>query len=94
VVKKGIALEKTASVETTKASLANTAKKDAPASISAAGGGELINDDEFEALLDQLHGKGKGPSITAASTPAVKPAAPAAKAETPKPKVEAPKGKS
>lgn len=33
------------------------------------GGGDEITDDEFEALLDQLHGAGKGPS--AMSSPAV-----------------------
>lgn len=42
------------------------------AAVSTAGGDE-ISDDEFEALLDQLHGKGKGPSPDAPKTPAEKP---------------------
>ena len=60
----------------------------------ATGGDELISDDEFEALLDQLHGKGHGPTggadVTAAAgskpapppkpKPAARPAAPAAAA--------------
>ncbi len=41
----------------------------APTGTSAS---DLISDDEFEALLDQLHGSGKGPSVSAAP---VKPAA-------------------
>ncbi len=32
-----------------------------PAAVSVADGDENITDDEFEALLDQLHGKGQGP---------------------------------
>jgi len=35
------------------------------AGVSAASAGDEITDDEFEALLDQLHGKGKGPGIDA-----------------------------
>ena len=76
----------------------------APPAAIASGGSDLINDDEFEALLDQLHGKGKGPG-TQAATAAAPVAAPApankvAAAEvkpTPKPaaapakKAEAPK---
>ncbi len=41
------------------------------------GGGDEISDDEFEALLDQLHGKGKGPGIDAPKAPVEQPAAPA-----------------
>lgn len=48
----------------------------APPSAAASAGDE-ITEDEFEALLDQLHGKGKGPGVEAAK-PAEKPAAPAA----------------
>ncbi|HHJ13657.1 MAG TPA: chemotaxis protein CheA [Gammaproteobacteria bacterium] len=33
-------------------------------------GGDDITEEEFEALLDQLHGEGKGPSAVAAATPA------------------------
>jgi two-component system, chemotaxis family, sensor kinase CheA len=59
----------------------STEKTAAP--VSASGGSELINDDEFEALLDQLHGKGKGPSVAGAA------AKPVAKVETkPEPKVD------
>ncbi|MGS2717532.1 chemotaxis protein CheW [Eionea flava] len=43
-------------------------KSNAPAS-NASGNSELINDDEFEALLDELHGKGKGPSKDVPATP-------------------------
>src|SRR5690606_17374882 len=72
---------------------AEPAPKAAPAA-AAAGGDELITDDEFEALLDELHGKGKGPTAVAAAAtakPAEKPAAkPAAKVEAkPAPKPEA-----
>jgi two-component system chemotaxis sensor kinase CheA len=48
----------------------------AAAVAAAAGDSELIDDSEFEALLDQLHGKGKGPSLGAtppASAPAPAP---------------------
>ena len=114
-VEKVKSVEKANSVETAKASSVSapteSAKKDTPASsASKAGGGELINDDEFEALLDQLHGKGKGPGVAMPATtkpavkaeaPAVKPQAPkaeppkpAAKPETPKPKIEAPKSEA
>lgn len=39
-----------------------------PAAVSS-GAGDEISDDEFEALLDQLHGKGKGPGIDAPKAP-------------------------
>ncbi|MEO0443131.1 MAG: chemotaxis protein CheA [Pseudomonadota bacterium] len=60
---------------------AESAATDAPApaaSTAAAAnvGGELITDDEFENLLDQLHGKGQGPTVTAANNPAAASAAP------------------
>lgn len=42
-----------------------------PAVAAASGQSDLIDDDEFEALLDQLHGKGKAPN---AAKPAAKPA--------------------
>jgi len=49
-----------------------------------------ISDDEFEALLDELHGKGSAPKATeeapiAAATPKVAPAAPKAAAPAPAP---------
>ncbi|MBB4124738.1 two-component system chemotaxis sensor kinase CheA [Xanthomonas translucens] len=60
----------------------------APAKPAAAGGGDLIDDDEFEALLDQLHG-GAAPAalpVPAAAprpAPSAKPAAAPAKAAEP-----------
>lgn len=45
----------------------STAKTEAQA---AASDSNVINDDEFEALLDELHGKGKGPSKDTVATPA------------------------
>lgn len=42
---------------------------------SAGGDDDLITDDEFEKLLDQLHGAGKGPTVNAAAEPATPPAA-------------------
>ncbi len=70
------------------APVASAAAKNPPAAASA-GGDELITDDEFEKLLDQLHGKGKGPTVAeeapkAAPKPAAKPAAAAAPAPAPK----------
>ena len=61
----------------------------AATSASSSGGDDLMTDDEFEKLLDELHGSGKGPSIEeleaatkpVSQNPAPKPAAkPAAKA--------------
>lgn len=70
------------------APVASASAKSSPAAASA-GGDELITDDEFEKLLDQLHGKGKGPTVAeeapkAAPKPAAKPAAAPAPAPTPK----------
>ncbi|WP_317931707.1 chemotaxis protein CheA [Halioxenophilus sp. WMMB6] len=45
-----------------------------PAPI-ASGNDEIISEDEFEALLDQLHGVGKGPGKAEADSEPVKPAA-------------------
>lgn len=43
---------------------------------TVSGGGDDISEDEFEALLDQLHGRGKGPGVQAAApTPAPAPVA-------------------
>ena len=39
------------------------------ADIPPSNSGDDITDDEFEALLDQLHGKGKAPTVNTASTP-------------------------
>lgn len=70
------------------ATVASASAKNPPAAASA-GGDELITDDEFEKLLDQLHGKGKGPTVAeeapkAAPKPAAKPAAAAVPAPAPK----------
>lgn len=53
---------------------------------AAEGAGEEITEDEFEALLDQLHGKGKGPGSSAESRAAVPPAQSAQPAATAAPK--------
>lgn len=43
----------------------------APAAPAPAAGDDLITDDEFEALLDELHGAGKGPIEAETKEPAV-----------------------
>ncbi|WP_166265211.1 chemotaxis protein CheA [Marinobacter caseinilyticus] len=50
-----------------KASKPKAADTGSPASAgsSASGSDELISDDEFENLLDELHGKGKSPTVAA-----------------------------
>lgn len=53
-----------------------------PAVAAASGQSDVIDDDEFEALLDQLHGKGKAPNAAKsaakpASTPVARTPAPA-----------------
>lgn len=54
-----------------------------PAVAAASGQSDVIDDDEFEALLDQLHGKGKAPN---AAKPAAKPAStPVARTPAPAP---------
>jgi two-component system chemotaxis sensor kinase CheA len=82
--------------------------KAAPPVTTASASGELISDDEFDALLDQLHGKGKGPGTASAAPVAtaptttasdVKPATPPApvaaqKVAAPAPKVEPAKAAS
>ncbi len=42
----------------------------------AGGSGDLITDDEFDALLDQLHGKGKGPGVVAPAPSVAAPSVP------------------
>lgn len=44
-----------------KAATQSTPAATAPTTSTTPTSSDLINDDEFEALLDQLHGKGKGP---------------------------------
>ena len=60
---------------------AQPASNDAPA--GAGGSGDLITDDEFESLLDQLHGKGKfnEDAVVPQPVPAAKAQPPAAKPE-------------
>lgn len=67
----------------------SSAPVEAPKSTSP----DEISDDEFEALLDELHGKGSAPQATEstpAATPAVKPSAPAAVKPEAKPEVKKP----
>ena len=52
-----------------------TAPVPPPVSASAGGSIDEISQDEFDRLLDELHGSGKVPSAAVASTPAVAPAA-------------------
>ncbi len=56
----------------------------ATSAAPAAAGADLISDDEFEALLDQLHGDG-APTRTAAPAPVARPAPSPAKPAAPKP---------
>nr|WP_298120014.1 chemotaxis protein CheA [uncultured Pseudoxanthomonas sp.] len=60
----------------------------ATSATAAATGTDLISDDEFEALLDQLHGDG-APTRTAAPAPAARPAPSPAKPAAPKPVAKA-----
>ncbi|MDA0148022.1 chemotaxis protein CheA [Vibrio sp. LaRot3] len=53
---------------------------EAPAAETSAGSIDEITQDEFEKLLDELHGKGSAPSAPAASAPTPAPAAPSAPA--------------
>ncbi len=72
-------------------------KSTAAPKASAGGGDDLMTDEEFEKLLDDLHGSGKGPlpeELEMATRPAsenVKPAEPVKPTETAKPKAEAAK---
>ncbi|MCC4235599.1 chemotaxis protein CheA [Vibrio anguillarum] len=72
-------------------------KSTAAPKASAGGGDDLMTDDEFEKLLDELHGSGKGPlpeELEMATRPAsenVKPVEPVKPTETAKPKAEAAK---
>ncbi|MFU1924464.1 chemotaxis protein CheA, partial [Klebsiella pneumoniae] len=60
----------------TPAAAAPAAAPAEPGKAPAAAGGDEISDDEFEALLDELHGKGKfGDVPEAAGTPAAPAAA-------------------
>jgi len=96
------------SAEETKAAVVE--EKSAPAannntSVNANNNGDEITDDEFENLMDQLHGKGKGPTggaelVTGAASStesaASKPAADSGsdKTETPQPQQPAPAAKA
>ena len=57
-----------------------------PAPSNSGGGDDLISDDEFENLLDELHGKGSGPSAQGAA--GQQPAAPKKAEHKPEPKPE------
>jgi two-component system chemotaxis sensor kinase CheA len=59
----------------------------ATSAAPAAAGADLISDDEFEALLDQLHGDG-APTRAAAPAPVARPAPSPAKPAAPKPAVK------
>ncbi len=63
---------------------ATPARPVTPSPAVSAGGGDDISDDEFESLLDELHGKGKAPAGPAVPPPAAKPPV-AAKPEQVKP---------
>lgn len=86
-------------VDAAPAAPAIPAKVVTPPSPAPAAGGDDISDDEFESLLDELHGKGKAPAGPAASAakPAVaakpEPAKPAV-APTPAPAAKAPVAKA
>lgn len=71
---------------------AETAKPEKAAEPAKAAGAEgLISDDEFESLLDELHGKGKGPTkVGSEPSAASSSSAPSNKAPAPAP-AEAPK---
>ncbi len=58
---------------------------EAPKPASAVSESDEITDDEFEALLDQLHGEGNGPTVGAESDADSASAAPASAAEKPSP---------
>jgi len=70
----------------TRVDAAPTAPKPTAATSAApaAAGADLISDDEFEALLDQLHGDG-APTRAAAPAPVARPAPSPAKPAAPKP---------
>jgi two-component system chemotaxis sensor kinase CheA len=65
-----------------------------PTPIADIGSGDEITDDEFEALLDQLHGAGKGPSAAAVETKEDTPAPKPVKPTKPAPEVEETAAKS
>ncbi|MGL6027080.1 MAG: Hpt domain-containing protein, partial [Vibrio sp.] len=59
-VGKGPSVESLAS---SPASVSNHAEKPAAAAKTSTGSDDLMTDEEFERLLDELHGSGKGPSV-------------------------------
>ncbi|GAB1261978.1 chemotaxis protein CheA [Aurantivibrio plasticivorans] len=81
---------------------ATESKAESPAPSTTAGssgGDELITEDEFEALLDQLHGKGQKPSTsgkteTSANKPSPEKAAAAPSGKAQEPPASAPKSES
>ncbi len=73
---------------------ASGGQKTASPAPAAGAGGDLITDDEFENLLDQLHGKGKGPGVVAASATSSEPEKPKAPEKSAATSSPAPKPKS
>jgi two-component system, chemotaxis family, sensor kinase CheA len=61
----------------------------AAATVAAAPAGDLIGDDEFEALLDQLHGRSAPTSVAPPTPPRAVPAPSPAKPAPPKPAAKA-----
>ncbi|CDF94465.1 Signal transduction histidine kinase CheA [Pseudomonas sp. SHC52] len=82
----------TFAVDALESAIASTPAPSKPA--AAAAGSDLITDQEFESLLDDLHGKGKFSEVgTGSAAPAAAPAAKAAPkpaAKAPEPKAETP----
>lgn len=86
----GTDTEKESTKSTAKTTAVAKDSKPATTTSPASSAADLINDDEFEALLDQLHGKGKGPGVNTASASA-KSTALTEPPKTEKPKTESPK---
>ncbi|GAA6168567.1 chemotaxis protein CheA [Sessilibacter corallicola] len=62
-----------------------------PSAKPASGDGEEITEDEFEQLLDEIHGQGQGPSVAAGASETPKAAEPASTSEKAAPAEEKPK---
>ncbi|MGL4829724.1 MAG: Hpt domain-containing protein, partial [Vibrio sp.] len=88
-VGKGPSLESTEPVAPAKSAVPKATDAPKPAATkSTPGGDDLMTDDEFEKLLDELHGTGKGPSVEElemATRPAATNSASEAKAPVTKP---------
>ena len=88
----GVSASATASVENTAEGASGAAGSESPTNVTAGQSDDLITDDEFERLLDELHGKGGRPAAN--NSPASSPE-PAKKAPKPpvKPEVSKPETK-